>query len=49
MMTRRQAIKTTALVTVAAATAPGVIAQTASTPAAAAAGPFTLPRPALRA
>lgn len=42
-MTRRQAIKTTALVTVAAATAPGVIAQTASTPPATAAGPFTLP------
>ncbi len=42
-MTRRQAIKTTALVTVAAAAAPGVIAQTASTPPATAAGPFTLP------
>jgi Fe-Mn family superoxide dismutase len=43
MITRRQAIKTTALVTLAAATAPGVIAQTTSTPAAAASGPFTLP------
>ncbi len=40
-MTRRQAIKTTTLVTVAAAAAPGVIAQTPS--AATAPGPFKLP------
>jgi superoxide dismutase, Fe-Mn family len=41
MMTRRQAIKTTALVTAAVAAVPGAIAQPA--PAAAQAGPFTLP------
>jgi Fe-Mn family superoxide dismutase len=41
MMTRRQAIKTTAFVTVAAATLPGAIAQIA--PAATPTGPFTLP------
>jgi Fe-Mn family superoxide dismutase len=41
MMTRRQALKTTALATAAVATVPGVIAQ--PTPAAALAGPFTLP------
>lgn len=40
MMTRRQAIKTTALVTVAAAAVPGAIAQTSPTPPAT---PFTLP------
>jgi Fe-Mn family superoxide dismutase len=40
MMTRRQAIKTTALVTVACAAVPGAIAQTAP---AAPVGPFTLP------
>jgi superoxide dismutase, Fe-Mn family len=39
MMTRRQAIKTTALVTAAVATVPGAIAQ----PAPVASGPFTLP------
>jgi Fe-Mn family superoxide dismutase len=46
MMTRRQAIKTTALASAAFATLPGAMAQTNSTaPAAAAApsGPFTLP------
>ncbi len=46
MMTRRQAIKTTALASAALATLPGAIAQTNSAaPAAAAApsGPFTLP------
>ena len=42
-MTRRQAIKTTALVTVATAAAPGVIAQTTSMPAATTSGPFILP------
>jgi Fe-Mn family superoxide dismutase len=41
MMTRRQAIKTTALVTAAAATIPGAIGQT--TPATTPAVPFTLP------
>jgi len=39
MMTRRQALKTTALVTAAAAAVPGALAQ----PAAAPSGPFTLP------
>jgi Fe-Mn family superoxide dismutase len=44
MMTRRQAIKTTALASAALATLPGAIAQTNSAaPAAAASGPFTLP------
>jgi Fe-Mn family superoxide dismutase len=46
MMTRRQAIKTTALASAALATLPGAIAQTNSTAPAAAAtpsGPFTLP------
>jgi Fe-Mn family superoxide dismutase len=45
MMTRRQALKTTALVTAACAAVPGAIAQTASTAAAPAApaGPFTVP------
>src|SRR5476651_1406143 len=44
MMTRRQAIKTTALASAALATLPGAIAQTNSTaPAAAPSGPFTLP------
>jgi len=45
MMTRRQAIKTTALASVALATLPGAHAQTASVPPAPAAptGPFTLP------
>src|SRR5450432_2117724 len=44
MMTRRQAIKTTALASAALATLPGAIAQTNSTvPAAAPTGPFTLP------
>jgi Fe-Mn family superoxide dismutase len=44
MMTRRQAIKTTALASAAFATLPGAIAQTNSTaPAAAPSGPFTLP------
>jgi Fe-Mn family superoxide dismutase len=46
MMTRRQAIKTTALASAAFATLPGAIAQTNSTAPAAAAtpsGPFTLP------
>src|SRR5262245_7540715 len=45
MITRRQAIKTTALVTVAVATVPGAIAQTPAPAASAAAptGPFTLP------
>jgi Fe-Mn family superoxide dismutase len=44
MMTRRQAIKTTALASAAIATLPGAIAQTNSTaPAAAPSGPFTLP------
>ncbi len=43
-MTRRQAIKTTALASAALATLPGAIGQTNSTtPAAAATGPFTLP------
>jgi Fe-Mn family superoxide dismutase len=42
MMTRRQALKTTALVTVAAATVPGTIAQPAPT-ATPGSGPFTLP------
>jgi len=43
-MTRRQAIKTTALASAALATLPGAIAQTNSTaPAAAPSGPFTLP------
>ena len=43
-MTRRQAIKTTALASAALATVPSVIAQTNSpTPAAAPTGPFTLP------
>lgn len=41
MMTRRNAIKTTALATAAIATVPGAIGQTA--PAAAPSGPFTLP------
>ena len=39
MMTRRQALKTTALVTAAAATVPGALAQPATAPG----GPFTLP------
>src|ERR1035437_50960 len=44
MMTRRQAIKTTALASAAFATLPGTIAQTnATAPAAAPSGPFTLP------
>jgi Fe-Mn family superoxide dismutase len=44
MMTRRQAIKTTALASAAIAILPGAIAQTNSTaPAAAPSGPFTLP------
>lgn len=44
MMTRRQAIKTTALASAAFATLPGAIAQTnATAPAAAPSGPFTLP------
>jgi Fe-Mn family superoxide dismutase len=44
MMTRRQAIKTTALASAAFATLPGAIAQTNSTaPATAPSGPFTLP------
>jgi superoxide dismutase, Fe-Mn family len=44
MMTRRQAMKTTALASAALATLPGAIAQTNSTaPAAAPSGPFTLP------
>jgi Fe-Mn family superoxide dismutase len=44
MITRRQAIKTTALASVAFATLPGAIAQTNSpAPAAAPSGPFTLP------
>jgi superoxide dismutase, Fe-Mn family len=44
MMTRRQAIKTTALASAALATLPGAIAQTIpAAPAAAASGPFTLP------
>ena len=45
MMTRRQAIKTTAFASVALATLPGAVAQTNSTAPAAAAsgGPFTLP------
>jgi Fe-Mn family superoxide dismutase len=44
MMTRRQAIKTTALASAALATLPGAIAQTNPTaPAAATSGPFTLP------
>jgi len=44
MMTRRQAIKTTALASAALATLPGAIAQTNPTaPAAAPSGPFTLP------
>ena len=46
MMTRRQAIKTTALASAAFATLPGAMAQTNSTapaPAAAPTGPFTLP------
>jgi Fe-Mn family superoxide dismutase len=44
MMTRRQALKTTALASAALATVPGVIAQTNSrAPAAAPTGPFTLP------
>ncbi len=44
MMTRRQALKTTALASAALATLPGAIAQTNSTaPAAAPSGPFTLP------
>jgi len=44
MMTRRQAIKTTALASAAFATLPGAIAQTnAPAPAAASSGPFTLP------
>src|SRR5471030_2199859 len=44
MMTRRQAIKTTALASAALATLPGAIAQTNSTvPAPAPTGPFTLP------
>ena len=46
MITRRQAIKTTALATAAIATAPALFAQTNPTPAtvpAPAAGPFTLP------
>ena len=41
MMTRRQALQTTALATAAVATVPGVLAQPA--PAAAPTGPFTLP------
>src|SRR5580700_5003446 len=44
MMTRRQAIKTTALASAALATLPGAIAQTSPTaPATAPGGPFTLP------
>jgi superoxide dismutase, Fe-Mn family len=44
MMTRRQAIKTTALASAALATLPGAIAQTNSTaPATTPSGPFTLP------
>ena len=44
MMTRRQAIKTTALASAALATVPGAIAQTGSpAPAATPGGPFTLP------
>lgn len=44
MMTRRQAIQTTALASAALATLPGAIAQnTPTTPAAAPTGPFTLP------
>jgi Fe-Mn family superoxide dismutase len=44
MMSRRQAIKTTALASAALATLPGAIAQTSSTaPAAAPSGPFALP------
>jgi len=44
MITRRQAIKTTAIIAAAAATAPGAIAQTPPTATVAAAGgPFTLP------
>jgi Fe-Mn family superoxide dismutase len=43
MMTRRQALKTTALVTAAVATAPRAIAQPAPAAAAAPSGPFTLP------
>jgi superoxide dismutase, Fe-Mn family len=43
MMTRRQAIKTTALASAALATLPGAIAQTNSTAPAAPSGPFTLP------
>ena len=44
MMTRRQAIKTTALASAALATLPSAIAQTNSTtPAATPSGPFTLP------
>src|SRR5450432_3495807 len=44
MMTRRQALKTTALASAALATLPGAIAQSNSTAtAAASSGPFTLP------
>jgi Fe-Mn family superoxide dismutase len=44
MMTRRQAIKTTALASAALATLPGALAQTnSSAPTATASGPFTLP------
>jgi Fe-Mn family superoxide dismutase len=43
MMTRRQALKTTALASAALATLPGAFAQTNSAPTAAASGPFTLP------
>ncbi|MEJ0091550.1 MAG: superoxide dismutase [Limisphaerales bacterium] len=43
MMTRRQAIKTTALASAALATLPGAIAQTNSPAPAAPSGPFTLP------
>jgi Fe-Mn family superoxide dismutase len=42
-ISRRQAIKTTALATAAVAAAPAVFAQTNSAPALTAAGPFTLP------
>jgi Fe-Mn family superoxide dismutase len=43
MMTRRQAIKTTALASAALVTLPGAIAQTNSSAPVAASGPFTLP------
>ncbi len=43
MMTRRHALKTTAVASLAAAALPGTIAQTAATTAARATGPFNLP------